>query len=409
MPVGTQATVKTLGAEDLERLGAPIILGNSYHLMLRPGLEVMEALGGLHAFQGWRGPILTDSGGFQVFSLSSLRKITEEGGAFQSHIDGRRLFMGPKESMAVQRVLGSDIAMLFDECIPYPATPDYAARSVEQTLRWARVCLAQPRAEGQLYFGIVQGSEYPHLREHCARELAAMEADGLDGFAVGGSVGEPEPFILKGIADSVPFMPRRRPRYVMGLGDLWQITEAVGMGCDMFDCVIPTRNARNGSAFTLDGPYPVKAGAWKASDLPIEPGCDCSACHHAMAYALLALCRSHLGRAAASRHKTASRLGAAPTGHLEEAARTMLMEADTDHGAVLVRSPGFSRALGPLTIRAKRARALTIPLDRVSYGRRAKSGSYAKCEDFAKKVLAPCERGVLLCAPFSRQCGRKQS
>ena len=200
-------------------------------------------------------------------------------------------------------------------------------------------------------------------------------------------MGEPEPFILKGIADSVPFMPRRRPRYVMGLGDLWQITEAVGMGCDMFDCVIPTRNARNGSAFTLDGPYPVKAGAWKASDLPIEPGCDCSACHHAMAYALLALCRSHLGRAAASRHKTASRLGAAPTGHLEEAARTMLMEADTDHGAVLVRSPGFSRALGPLTIRAKRARALTIPLDRVSYGRCAKSGTYAKCEDFAKKCL----------------------
>ena len=244
MPVGTQATVKTLAADDLEALRAPIILGNTYHLMLRPGMEVMEQLGGLHAFQDWHGPILTDSGGFQVFSLSSLRKITEEGVSFQSHIDGRRLFMGPKESMAVQRVLGSDIAMLFDECIPYPATPDYAAKSVEKTLRWARVCLEQPRAEGQLYFGIVQGSEYAHLRKHCALELAAMEQDGLDGFAVGGvSVGEPEPFILKGIGDSVPFMPRHRPRYVMGLGDLWQMTEAVGMGCDMFDCVIPTRNA----------------------------------------------------------------------------------------------------------------------------------------------------------------------
>ena len=279
MPVGTQATVKTLGAEDLERLGASIILGNTYHLMLRPGMDIMERLGGLHAFQGWRGPILTDSGGFQVFSLSSLRKITEEGVSFQSHIDGRRLFMGPKESMAIQRTLGSDIAMLFDECIPYPATHDYAAKSVEQTLRWARVCLEQERAEGQLYFGIVQGSEYADLRAHCARELAAMEQDGLDGFAVGGvSVGEPEPFILKGIADSLPNMPRHRPRYVMGLGDLWQMTEAVGMGCDMFDCVIPTRNARNGSAFTLDGPYPVKAGAWKDSPLPIEPGCDCPAC-----------------------------------------------------------------------------------------------------------------------------------
>ncbi|MEG1933759.1 MAG: tRNA guanosine(34) transglycosylase Tgt [Kiritimatiellia bacterium] len=279
MPVGTQATVKTLAADDLETLGASIILGNTYHLMLRPGMEIMEQLGGLHAFQDWKGPLLTDSGGFQVFSLSSLRKITEDGVAFQSHIDGKRLFMGPKESMAVQRVLGSDIAMLFDECIPYPSEESYVARSVEQTLRWAKLCLQQPRAEGQLYFGIVQGSEFGHLRKHCALELAAMRNDGLDGFAVGGvSVGEPEPFIMKGISDSVPFLPLDRPRYVMGLGDLWQMTQAVGMGCDMFDCVIPTRNARNGSAFTNDGPYPVKAGAWKASPLPVEPGCTCPCC-----------------------------------------------------------------------------------------------------------------------------------
>lgn len=279
MPVGTQATVKTLAADDLERLGAPIILGNTYHLMLRPGAELIDRLGGLHAFQDWHGPILTDSGGFQVFSLSSLRKITPEGVSFQSHIDGRRLFMGPKESMAVQRLLASDIAMLFDECIPYPSDDAYVAKSVETTLRWAKICLEQPRAEGQLYFGIVQGSEYAHHRRHCALELAAMEKDGIDGYAVGGvSVGEPEPFILKGITDSVPYLPLHRPRYVMGLGDLWQITEAVNVGCDMFDCVIPTRNARNGSAFTNDGPYPVKAGAWKESALPVEPGCTCPCC-----------------------------------------------------------------------------------------------------------------------------------
>ncbi len=279
MPVGTQATVKTLAADDVEKLGASIILGNTYHLMLRPGAELIDKLGGLHQFQDWHGPILTDSGGFQVFSLSSLRKITPEGVAFQSHIDGRKLFMGPKESMEVQRLLASDIAMLFDECIPYPSDDAYVARSVEQTLTWAKICLEQPRAEGQLYFGIVQGSEYAHHRKHCAQELAAMEKDGLDGFAVGGvSVGEPEPFILKGITDSVQWLPRHRPRYVMGLGDLWQITEAVSMGCDMFDCVIPTRNARNGSAFTNDGPYPVKAGAWKDSPLPVEPGCACPCC-----------------------------------------------------------------------------------------------------------------------------------
>lgn len=279
MPVGTQATVKTLAADDLERLGAPIILGNTYHLMLRPGAELIDRLGGLHAFQDWHGPILTDSGGFQVFSLSSLRKITPEGVSFQSHIDGRRLFMGPKESMAVQRLLASDIAMLFDECIPYPSDDAYVAKSVETTLRWAKICLEQPRAEGQLYFGIVQGSEYAHHRRHCALELAAMEKDGIDGYAVGGvSVGEPEPFILKGITDSVPYLPLHRPRYVMGLGDFWQITEAVNVGCDMFDCVIPTRNARNGSAFTNDGPYPVKAGAWKESALPVEPGCTCPCC-----------------------------------------------------------------------------------------------------------------------------------
>lgn len=279
MPVGTQATVKTLDSQDLKALNAQVILGNTYHLMLRPGMEVMEPCGGLHKFMNWDRPILTDSGGFQVFSLSSLRKITEDGVSFQSHIDGRRFFMGPKESMNVQRILGSDIAMCFDECIPYPCTKEYACNAVRKTLSWARICIEQERAPGQLVFGIVQGSEFSDLRKHCALELAAMENDGLDGFAVGGvSVGEPEPFILKGIADSAPYLPKNRPHYVMGLGDLWQMAEAVGMGMDMFDCVIPTRNARNGSAFTMHGMYPVKAGMWKTDLRPIEEGCTCPAC-----------------------------------------------------------------------------------------------------------------------------------
>ncbi len=279
MPVGTQATVKTLESRDLEELGAQIILGNTYHLMLRPGNEIMEACGGLHQFMSWDKPILTDSGGFQVFSLSGLRKIKDDGVYFQSHIDGQRFFMGPKESMNVQRILGSDIAMCFDECIPYPCTEDYARNAVDKTLKWAKTCISEPRAPGQLVFGIVQGSEWAHLRQHCAQELTAMRNDGMDGFAIGGvSVGEPEPFILKGIADSIPHLPRDRPRYVMGLGDLWQMSEAVGMGADMFDCVIPTRNARNGSAFTRRGPYPVKAGQWKTDLRPIEEGCACPAC-----------------------------------------------------------------------------------------------------------------------------------
>ena len=261
MPVGTQATVKTLEPRDLEALGASIILSNTYHLLVRPGPEIIGACGGLHRFMGWHGPILTDSGGFQVFSLAKLRKMTEEGVAFNSHVDGRRLFLGPVESMDMQRVLGSDIAMCFDECPPYPCEAKYAFAAVERTLRWARGCREQPRAEGQLVFGIDQGGEFTELRERCARELAAME---FDGYAVGGvSVGEPEPVLVREMADGVRFLPREKPRYVMGLGDLWQICEGVERGVDMFDCVMPTRHARNGTAFTRDGPYPVKAGEYK--------------------------------------------------------------------------------------------------------------------------------------------------
>lgn len=276
MPVGTQASVKALDPRDLDE--AQIILSNTYHLLLRPGMEVMAACGGLHAFMGWDKPILTDSGGFQVFSLNNLRKISEDGVTFQSHVDGTKFFLGPRESMEAQRVLGADIAMCFDECMPYPCEADYARKSVETTLRWAAQCIAHPRAEGQLVFGIVQGGEYAPLREHCARELVAM---GFDGYAVGGvSVGEPEDIMLKGVADGTRLLPPGQPRYVMGLGDLYQMCESVARGVDMFDCVIPTRVARHGTAHTRAGAYPVKGGAYKVDLRPVEEGCTCYCCRN---------------------------------------------------------------------------------------------------------------------------------
>jgi len=276
MPVGTQATVKTMSPLELEQLDAQIILGNTYHLNIRPGMEVIEACGGLHAFMGWDRPILTDSGGYQVFSLANLRKIRDDGVEFNSHIDGRRIFLGPVEAMAIQRTLGSDIAMVFDECAPHPCTHDYACKSVDKTLRWAASCAEQPRSEGQLVFGIVQGGEYTELRQRCARELVSI---GFDGYAIGGvSVGEPEDVLLKGVTDGVRELPVDRPRYLMGVGRLSQILHAVREGVDMFDCVIPTRLARNGSAFTRRGRYPVKAGEYRLDTRPVEEGCGCYTC-----------------------------------------------------------------------------------------------------------------------------------
>ena len=278
MPVGTQGTVKTLEPRDLVENGVQIILGNTYHLMLRPGVAVVEACGGLHRFMGWDGPILTDSGGFQVFSLSGLRKVKPDGVEFQSHIDGSKFFLGPVEAMAVQRGLGSDIAMCFDECPPYPCDPQTACQAVDKTLSWAALCRSQARAPGQLVFGIVQGGEYAPLRERCARELVAMA---FDGYAVGGvSVGEPEPVLLREVEDGVRHLPWERPRYVMGLGDCGQMAASVARGVDLFDCVMPTRHARNGSAFTREGSYPVKAGEYKLDTRPVEEGCACYACRH---------------------------------------------------------------------------------------------------------------------------------
>ncbi len=278
MDVGTQGTVKALEPRDLEENGAQVVLGNTYHLMLRPGPDVIAAAGGLHQFMRWNGPILTDSGGFQVFSLAKMRKITEEGCRFNSHLDGHEFFLGPKESMSMQRVLGSDIAMVFDECLPYPCDRERAEKSVEQTLRWAKASKDQPHAEGQLVFGIVQGGVYDDLRRHCAEELVKI---GFDGYAIGGvSVGEPEEFMYKAVDASEPFLPKDSPRYVMGLGVMHQMAECVARGVDMFDCVIPTRVARHGTAITRKGNVAIKAAKWIFDQGPVEEGCECYCCRN---------------------------------------------------------------------------------------------------------------------------------
>ena len=278
MDVGTLGTVKALEPRDLKELGTQVVLGNTYHLMLRPGADVLAAAGGLHRFMGWDGPILTDSGGFQVFSLARMRKITEEGCRFNSHIDGHEFFLGPKESMEMQRVIGSDIAMVFDECLPYPCERERAEKSVEQTLRWAQASKDAPHADGQMVFGIVQGGVYDDIRRHCAEELVKI---GFDGYAIGGvSVGEPEEFMYKAVDASVPYLPEDKPRYVMGLGVMHQMAECVARGIDMFDCVIPTRIARHGTAITRHGNVAIKAAKWAFDQGPVEEGCECYCCRN---------------------------------------------------------------------------------------------------------------------------------
>jgi queuine tRNA-ribosyltransferase len=278
MPVGTQASVKAIDPRELREMDTQIILGNTYHLNLRPGLDVIRAAGGLHQFMNWDKPILTDSGGFQVFSLAKIRKVKEHGVEFRSHIDGSLLFLGPKEAMEIQRVLGSDIAMVFDECPPHDAPTREQRLAVERTIRWARECREQPRADGQKVFGIVQGGSNPALREECARALVGME---FDGYAIGGvSVGEPEPEMLKAIEMTEPFLPAHKARYAMGLGTPAQMIELIARGVDMFDCVLPTRIARTGTAVTHTGAFALKGSAYKMDFSPIEPGCECFACRH---------------------------------------------------------------------------------------------------------------------------------
>jgi queuine tRNA-ribosyltransferase len=280
MPVGTQGTVKATTPAELREVGAQIVLGNTYHLFLRPGLDVIGHFGGLHRFMGWEQPILTDSGGFQVFSLAKLRQITEEGVHFNSHIDGTPCFLSPEVALEAQAMLGSDIAMVFDECTAYPCEYSDAKASLERTLRWAeRSCAwaaSQAANSKPRIFGIVQGSVYQDLRERGALALRDMN---FDGYAVGGvSVGEPESEMMRSVECCEPFLPTDKPRYAMGLGTPTQIVEMVARGIDMFDCVLPTRLARNGTAFTGLGTINLKNSPFRTDLRPIEPGCRCSTC-----------------------------------------------------------------------------------------------------------------------------------
>jgi queuine tRNA-ribosyltransferase len=278
MPVGTQGTVKALTPEDLTDAGAQIILSNTYHLYLRPGHETVKKLGGIQRFMNWDRPVLTDSGGYQVYSLAKLRKITEDGVTFQSHIDGSSHFLGPKESMSIQRALGSDIVMAFDECTPWPAEYRYVENSVRLTTRWAETCLNEELEKGQNLFGIVQGGMYSDLRERSAKELVKLD---FPGYALGGlSVGEDKETREKVIADTIRFLPEERPRYLMGVGKPEDILEAVILGVDMFDCVMPTRNARNGSLFIDGGRIVIKNAEYREDSSPVDENCGCYTCRN---------------------------------------------------------------------------------------------------------------------------------
>jgi queuine tRNA-ribosyltransferase len=308
MPVGTQGTVKAVTPRELRELSAQIVLGNTYHLFVRPGLEVIKHFGGLHNFMSWYGPILTDSGGYQIFSLAKLRKITEDGVQFQNHIDGARAFISPEIAMEIQAALGGDIAMALDECVPYPCEYDYAAQSVEMTTRWAKRCkkaqaiilsdvegsrevtakvsprdsstslrsARNDRVGRPLLFGIVQGATFEDLRKQSAQAIVDLD---FDGYAIGGvSVGEPEGEMIRAVESAEPFLPGDKPRYAMGLGTPPQLLEMIARGMDMFDCVLPTRLARNGTAFTSIGTLNLKNAEFAFAQGPIEEGCACQAC-----------------------------------------------------------------------------------------------------------------------------------
>jgi len=292
MPVGTQGSVKGDSPRELRELNAQIILGNTYHLFVRPGLDVIKHFSGLHNFMSWDGPILTDSGGYQIFSLVKLRKITEDGVEFQNHIDGARAFISPEIAMEIQAALGSDIAMVLDECVPYPCEYDYAAKSAELTTRWAKRCKAvaaslrdahaahSAAATNQLLFGIIQGGTFQDLRRASAQAIVDLY---FDGYAVGGvSVGEPQEEMMRAVESAEPFLPADRPRYAMGLGTPPQLLEMVARGMDMFDCVLPTRLARNGTAFTAAGTLNLKNAEFALDKRPIEENCTCPTCREFM-------------------------------------------------------------------------------------------------------------------------------
>jgi queuine tRNA-ribosyltransferase len=300
MPVGTQGSVKGVSPRELRELHAQIVLGNTYHLFVRPGLDVIKHFGGVHNFMNWNGPILTDSGGYQIFSLAKLRKITEEGVEFQNHIDGARAFISPEVAMEIQLLLGSDIAMALDECVPYPCEYDYAAQSAEMTTRWAKRCKewkeenaerptsnaqrpieesinCQPSTVNSLLFGIVQGGTFEDLRKQSAQAIVDLD---FNGYAIGGvSVGEPENEMMRAVEWAEPLLPGNKPRYAMGLGTPPQLLELIARGMDMFDCVLPTRLARNGTAFTATGTINLKNAEFILDKNPIEENCMCDACH----------------------------------------------------------------------------------------------------------------------------------
>ena len=276
MPVGTYGTVKAMSPAELRELGAQIVLGNTFHLWLRPGLEVISAHGGLHRFMGWNGPLLTDSGGFQVFSLGPLRKITEEGVAFQSPVNGDACFLSPEESMRIQRALDSDIVMVFDECTPYPASVDQARVSMRLSLRWAQRSKRAHDGNANALFGIVQGGVYEALRDE---SLAGLVDIGFDGSAIGGlSVGETKAEMMRILAHTAPGLPSDKPRYLMGVGTPRDIVEAIAAGIDMFDCVLPTRNARNGWLYTSEGVIKLRNARFRGDLGPLDPLCDCYTC-----------------------------------------------------------------------------------------------------------------------------------
>jgi len=305
MPVGTQGSVKAVSPRELRELNAPIVLGNTYHLFVRPGIEVIKHLGGLHTFMNWDRPILTDSGGYQIFSLAKLRKISEEGVQFQNHVDGTPAFISPEIAMEIQAALGSDIAMVLDECPPWPCEYDYAAKSAEMTTRWAKRCKEWAEANAQrtadvvaavvpsgsfenpaadtaaitakqLVFGIVQGATFEELRQRSAQAIVDLN---FDGYAIGGvSVGEPEEEMIRAVESSEPLLPNDKPRYAMGLGTPPQLLEMIARGMDMFDCVLPTRLARNGTAFTSTGTLNLKNAEFARDKRPIEDSCDCTSC-----------------------------------------------------------------------------------------------------------------------------------
>ena len=277
MPVGTQATVKAMTPEELKEIESQIILSNTYHLYLRPGQELVKKAGGLHRFMNWNGPILTDSGGFQVFSLGDLRKITEEGVEFRSHLDGSKHFISPEKAVEIQNALGSDIIMVFDECAPYPADREYVKNSLERTTRWAKRCKeAHENIDRQGLFGIIQGGMYKDLREQSAKEIIELD---FPGYAIGGlSVGEPKDLMYEVLEYTAPLMPKEKPRYLMGVGSPDCLLEGVIRGIDMFDCVLPTRIARNGTAMTSRGRITIKQARYFEDFTPLDPECSCYTC-----------------------------------------------------------------------------------------------------------------------------------